>query len=110
MELKTFGQHVNEAADQNLITLAKLGLVEGLRVLEWWVDPTPDQPGMIRVNWKEYYNWPNEHEDDLWAIQPVRSGLSRGNIKRRMTRFAMESELDWLLDRETGEMTQVKYQ
>ena len=111
MKLKTFSQHINETADRNLITLAKLGLAEGLRVLEWWVDPTPDpdQAGMIRVNWIEYYDWPNEHEDDMHIIQPQSSDQSRGGIKRKMTRFAMESGLDWLLDRETGEMTEVKY-
>jgi hypothetical protein len=112
MKLNKFSQFLAESdSKQNLARLAKLGLIDGLRVLEWWVDPTPnpDQPGMVMVNWKEYYNWPNEHEDDLWVIQPVKSDLSRGNIKRRMTRFAMESELDWLLDRETGEMTEVTY-
>jgi hypothetical protein len=112
MKLNKFSQFISESgSQQNLAKLAKLGLADGLRVLEWWIDPTPDpdQPGMIKVNWTENHNWPNEHEDDLWAIQPVKSDLSRRNIKSRMTRFAMESGLDWLLDRETGEMTEVKY-
>jgi hypothetical protein len=112
MKLSKFNQFISESSNDlpPAVKLAKLGLADGLGVLDWQVDPTPDpdQAATVRVNWTEYVNWPNESEDDFDVTTQFGSDQSRGFIARRMMRFAKSSGLDWVYDREIGTWKKVE--
>jgi hypothetical protein len=110
MKALDFENFLLESADDipQIIKLAKLGLADGLCVLEWWTEVETDASELVTVQWKEAYNWPNESEDDLLVETRFNINASLSFIEKRLMSFAKRSGLDWVHDTERDTWKKVK--
>jgi hypothetical protein len=110
MKALDFKNFLLESADDlpQVIKLAKLGLADGLHVLEWWTEVEADASALLTVYWRESYNWPEGSDDDMLVETRFTINSSLGFIEKRLMRFAKSSGLDWVHDMERDTWKKVK--
>jgi hypothetical protein len=110
MKLSKFNQFVFESSNDlpPAVKLAKLGLADGLRVLEWWTEVEADASALLTVYWRESYNWPEGSDDDMLVETQFTINSSLGFIEKRLMRFAKSSGLDWVHDMDRDTWKKVK--
>ena len=102
MKLNTFNQFISESSGSlpPEVKLAKLGLGNGVNVLEWWTDKDSESTTILKVYFIERYNWPESSEDDIMAEVNFDIKSSLGLVEKRMMYFAKQGDLDWIHDME----------